>query len=67
MDDLDLGNEINEILGLPPNKDSAAEEEIGEERLGSSSITASFGATLILGTLVFVLLVLTIALVIYIG
>ena len=62
MDDLDIGNEINEVLGLPPNEDSAADEEVGEERLGSSSITESFGATLLLGTFVFVLIVLTIVL-----
>ena len=67
MDDLDIGNEINDVLGLPPNEDSATDEKVSEDRLGSGSITQSFGATLLLGTFVFVLIVLTIILVIYIG
>ena len=38
MDDLSLGNEINDAFGIPPNDQSAAEEKVGESRLGSGSI-----------------------------
>ena len=67
MDDLSLGNEINEAFGIPPNDQSAAEEKVGESRLGSGSIGQSFGATLLVGTLVFTILILCIVLAIYIA
>ena len=65
MDDFDI-NVINEALGLPPKEDSAADEKVGEERLGTGSVNQSFGATLILGSILFLLLILVILLVIFI-
>lgn len=38
MDDVDFFDVINEALGLPPNESSAAEEKVGEDRLGSGSV-----------------------------
>jgi len=67
MDDVDFGNIIMEALGLPPNENSSSEEKVGEARLGSGSIGKSFGATLLLGTLIFVIIVLIVILVIYIA
>ena len=67
MDDLDIGNQVNEILGLPPNEDSMTEEKVGEERLGSGSIFDSFGATLLLCTIIFLVIVTLIAISVFIA
>ena len=67
MDDLDIGNQVNGMLGLPPNEKSSTDEEVGEERLGSGSITQSFGATLLLCTIIFVVIVLVIVIIIFIA
>lgn len=67
MDDLDIGNQVNELLGLPPNEKSSTDEEVGEERLGSGSITQSFGATLLLCTIIFVVIVLVIVIIVFIA
>ena len=67
MDDLDIGNQVNEILGLPLNEDSMTEEKVGEERLGSGSIFDSFGATLLLCTIIFLVIVTLIAISVFIA
>mmetsp|Transcript_28884 Transcript_28884/g.38508 ORF Transcript_28884/g.38508 Transcript_28884/m.38508 type:complete len:256 (+) Transcript_28884:67-834(+) len=67
MDDLDVGDKVNEIFGLPPNEDSAAEEKVAEERLGSGSVAQNFGVTLLLGTIIFALLLVIILVVIFIA
>ena len=67
MDDLDVGNQVNEMIGLPPNENSSTDEAVGEERLGSGSITQSFGATLLLCTMIFVAIVLVIVIIIFIA
>jgi len=67
MDDLPLGDKVNEYLGLPQSESSAAEEKVAEERLGSGSIAQNFGATLLLGSVIFALLLVTIIIVIFIS
>lgn len=52
MDDLDLSSKINSFFGI--EKEAGAEEQkVGEDRLGSTSIFASFGATMLIGSIVF--------------
>ena len=60
MDDLDIGGEVMNSIGIQVNKGSAADEKVGEERLGSSNLWASLGPTLILGSFVFLIIVLII-------
>ena len=38
MDDIDIGDTINEALGMPPSELTPAEEQVGEERLGTGSV-----------------------------
>mmetsp|Transcript_473 Transcript_473/g.755 ORF Transcript_473/g.755 Transcript_473/m.755 type:complete len:154 (-) Transcript_473:1104-1565(-) len=64
MDDLDIGNYIMGALGLPPKESSATDEQVGEERLGSSNALASFGPTLLLGSLFFAFIIAVIMLII---
>ena len=61
MDDFDFANTINETIGLPINENDSTTETVDEERLGSASISESFGATLILFSIVFVILILLVA------
>ena len=58
MDDLEIGNEIADAFGLEIDDTNAAEEELGEERLGSTSFMSNCGATFLLGSLVFTLIIL---------
>mmetsp|Transcript_20732 Transcript_20732/g.25371 ORF Transcript_20732/g.25371 Transcript_20732/m.25371 type:complete len:301 (-) Transcript_20732:1007-1909(-) len=68
MDDFDIGNDLMKVMGLPPNEASATEEKVGEERLGgSSNALSSLGATLLLGSLVFVLIIIMLVAVIVIS
>ena len=53
-----------EQIGMPANEASSTDEKVGEERLGSSSLFESFGATLLLGTIVFILILVVIVIVI---
>lgn len=65
MDDLDIGGIIMEWIGFETEEKSSTEEKIGEERLGSSNMLDSFGATLIIGSLIFfVVIVLVLVIVI---
>ena len=66
MDDFDIGV-INQALGLPPKEETAAEEKVGDDRLGSGDIKKSFGATLILGSILFAVLILVIVVIIVIA
>ena len=67
MDDLDIGHEIADAFGLEVDDTNSAEECLGEERLGSSSLMSNFGATLLLGSLVFSIIVLAIVIAIQIS
>ena len=67
MDDIDIGKQINEVLGIPPSEESSTDEKVGEERLGSSNILESFGATLIACSIVFAAIVLLIVIVVFIA
>jgi len=64
MDDLDFGGTVMEAIGMPANEASSTEEIVGEDRLGSSSPLESFGATLLLGSLLFILILFLLILVI---
>ena len=48
MDDLTVTEDVTESIGIPVSKKSATEEKVGDERLGSESVLAGFGPTLIL-------------------
>ena len=61
-DDLEIGNDINNFFGLPPNESSSTEELVGDARLGSSSVALNLGATLLIGTIIFVVIILIITL-----
>ena len=49
---------------MPAKEASSTDEKVGEERLGSSSLFESFGATLLLGTIVFILILVVVVIVI---
>ena len=66
MDGINVGQEIMTTLGIPSEPESATEEKVGEERLGDSNLLASFGATLILFSILFGLLLLIVIAVIFI-
>ena len=46
-----------DFMGIETQEDSSTDEKVGEERLGSSSPLTSFGPTLVLATIAFILLV----------
>ena len=60
MDDLDVGNSAMSFMGMEPSEAKGSDEKVGEERLGSSSPLQSFGATLLLGSILFVIIMLII-------
>ena len=64
MDDIDIGTAVMDTLGLPADKTSSTEEKVGEERLGSESPLSSFGATLLLSSIVFGIILLIVIIVI---
>ena len=62
MDEFDFANMINDAFGLPPNDTTSSEEKVGQERLGSGNVGQSFGATLLLGTVIFTFIILVVLL-----
>jgi len=66
MDDLDVGSIVMETIGMAPNEATSTDEKVGDERLGSSGLFESFGATLLLASCLFVLALLIVILVIVI-
>lgn len=67
MDDLDVGNEIAGVLGIEIDNTNAVDEEVGEERLGSGSPFSNFGATLLLGSILFTVVILLLVIAIFIA
>ena len=68
MDDFDFGDQVMIAFGMDPKHESATEEKLGKERLGgSSNMFSSFGATLLLGSLIFLIIVLVVVAVILIA
>ena len=64
MDDLDIGAEIAGVLGIDINDKNPVDEKVGEERLGSGSPFSNFGATLMLGSILFTFFILILVVVI---
>ena len=62
MDDIDIGGTVLQNFGIDYSKSSPTEEKVGEERLGSSDPLAFFGPTMLLGTILFIFLIVTIVL-----
>ena len=58
MDDFDIGQEVMNFLGIKPQEGSAMDEKVGEARLGSINALTSMGPSLILGSIVFMLILL---------
>ena len=67
MDDIDFAGEAMDFMGIEAEEDSSTDEKVGEERLGSSSPLTSFGPTLVLATITFILLVMVIVVIIIIA
>lgn len=68
MDDFDFGKQVMTAFGMDPKQESATEEKLGKERLGgSSNVFTSFGATLLLGSLVFLIIILMLVAIILIS
>lgn len=66
MDDLEISNVFNEAMGFEVDQGGGAEEEkLGDDRLGTASIFSSFGATMVIGSIAFVLIIGIILLLIY--
>lgn len=62
MDDIDFGGTVLQTFGIDYSKSSATEEKVGEDRLGSSDPLAFFGPTMLIGTALFIILILTVVL-----
>ena len=66
LDDLEIGKHILEPIGIVAQSDSATDEKVGEERLGSSKgVLSNFGATLILISIGFIVLIAITLLIVY--
>ena len=65
FDDIDLAVRLTSFFGLDTDKGEYLEEKTGMDRLGEDSFVNNFGATLIIGTTLFILLVLVIVLLSY--
>lgn len=58
FDDLELSKTIPEFFGIEAKESKATEEKVGEERLGSAdSVLFNFGPTLLLGTILFLVVI----------
>ena len=58
LDDLEIGGQCLEWLGIPNEARSATEEVVGEDRLGSrKDVFANLGSTLILASICIVVVV----------
>ena len=67
MDDLDVGTEVAGVLGIEIGDSNAVDEEVGESRLGTGSAFSNFGATLVLGSILFLLLIILIVIIVIIA
>ena len=65
MEGLEVGNTIGSSIGIPQETSSGSEQKVGEERLGSGNVSASLGVTLVLGSMVFVAIVLVVLLLLW--
>ena len=60
MDDISLGDTLMSAIGLEPSDDSATDEKLGEQRLGSTNFFASQGPTLLFMTMIFLLIIVSV-------
>ena len=66
LDDFEIGKHVLEPIGIVSQSDSATDEKVGEERLGSGKgMSSSFGATLILASIGFAVLIAIVLLAVY--
>ena len=65
LDDIDLASSINDIFGIEKEARSATEEKVGEDRLGSSSISQNLGLTLLLLSILVVFIALCLLIGVY--
>ena len=66
LDDFEIGKHVLEPIGIVSQSDSATDEKVGEERLGSGKgMSSSFGTTLILASIGFAVLIAVVLLTVY--
>ena len=68
IDDLQIGNRLSEALNIKVfSKYDAPEQKFGPDGIGSDEISANFGVTFILGSLIFLLLIILVVIAIFIS
>lgn len=66
MDDISFSDTIMTAVGLESDEESATDEKVSQSRLGSTNFFSSQGPTLLLGSFVFILIIIGIILAIII-
>ena len=58
IDDIQIAQKVTNFFGISTDKGDEVDEKVGTERLGSSDIFKSFGATLVIVSIGVVLMIL---------